>query len=88
MTRPGAPQITPRNLAIIVAKDLSPLRVNLRRRPNRLMDRGDDRHARPWLEVLILGSVPLGRIGCNGKCKKDRTVLFSNGLINNSQYLR
>ena len=34
MPRLGAPQITHGNLAIIVAKDLTPLRVNLRRRLN------------------------------------------------------
>jgi len=62
MPRPGAPQITQQHLAIIVAKDLSPLRVNRRRRLNLLIDRGDDRHALLWLDLLTLGRVPIGRI--------------------------
>src|SRR4030042_1497798 len=45
MSRLGAPQITHGNPTIIVAKDLTPLRVNRRRRLNLLIDRGDDRHA-------------------------------------------
>src|SRR5665648_947761 len=62
MPRLRAPQITHGNFAIIVAKDLTPLRVNRRRRLNLLIDRGDDRHAVLLLDLLILGSVPIGRI--------------------------
>ena len=58
MARSGAPQITHRNFAIIVAKDLTPLRVNMLRRLDLLTGRGDDRHAMLLFDAPVLLGVP------------------------------
>jgi hypothetical protein len=65
MPRLRAPQITQGNLTRISAKDLTPLRVNMLRRLDRLIGRSDDRHAVLLLDLLVLGRVPIGRISSN-----------------------
>src|SRR5660397_32714 len=50
MPRLSAPQIMHRNFAIIVAKDLTPLGIDRLRHLDRLIGRGDDRHALLWLD--------------------------------------
>ena len=62
MPRLSGPQITHGNLAIIVAKDLTPLWIDLLRSLDLLTGRGDDRHAVFLLDLLILGRVPIGLI--------------------------
>jgi hypothetical protein len=63
MSRPGAPLITHGNLAIIVAKDLTPPWINLRRRLDLVRRGDDDRHAMLLFDLPVLLGVPIGRIG-------------------------
>jgi hypothetical protein len=63
MSRLSASQITPKDLTIIIPKDLGPVWINMLRRLDLPTGRGDDRHALLWFQLFVLFGDPLGFVG-------------------------